>query len=250
MEAQQSGGMPAFLQESGNQFKNFVKNNNMFIIIVLIAIFLGIAFLIFTYFVQPSLSSTYIANNEFTQKSGGSLNLRRKPGETNTINPGGGDPGGGDPGGDSTGHGDGDSTGPNPSASGPGPGPGPASSFSLRAELYLFYADWCPYSKKLRGDDSTNGPWKKLKEEYPDGKKPEGSDYILKYVEINGDTDAKSIEHFEKMYLSGAKGIKKKIDGYPSIYLKIEDQIIEYEAEPSYTSLVDFIKQVVVNKSG
>jgi len=50
--------------------------------------------------------------------------------------------------------------------------------------------------------------------------------------------------------LSGAKGIKKKIDGYPSIYLKIEDQIVEYEAEPSYTSLVDFIKQVVVNKSG
>ena len=72
MEAQQqTGGMPAFLQESGNQFTNWFKNNNMFIIIVLIAIFLGIAFLIFNYFVQPSLSSTYIANNEFTQKGGG-----------------------------------------------------------------------------------------------------------------------------------------------------------------------------------
>ena len=50
---------------------------------------------------------------------------------------------------------------------------------------------------------------------------------------------------FWKTYLSGAEGIKKKIDGYPSIYLKIKDQIIEYEAEPSYASLVEFIKQVV-----
>tara|TARA_Y100000389_G_scaffold159971_1_gene161965 strand:- start:1764 stop:2495 length:732 start_codon:yes stop_codon:yes gene_type:complete len=243
MEAQQTGGMPTFLQESGNQFKNWVKNNNMFIIIVLIAIFLGIAFLIFTYFVQPSLSSTYIANNEYAQKGGGMFGSgtgQQKPG-------GGGGGGGGDSGGDSTGIGEGDGPG---QASGPGQPSGPASSFSLKAELYLFYADWCPYSKKLRGDNSTSGPWKKLKETYPDGEKPDGSDYILKYVEINGDTDAKSIEHFEKMYLSGAKDIKKKIDGYPSIYLKIEDQIVEYEAEPSYTSLVDFIKQVVVNKSG
>ena len=209
---QQTGGMPAFLQESGNQFINFVKNNNMFIIIVLIAIFLGIAFLIFTYFVQPSLSSTYIANNEFTQKG--------KPIESTGV---------------------GESSIPTPPTS--------TSNMSLDAELYLFYADWCPYSKKLRGEGTGGkGPWEKLKETYPDGEKPEGSDYILKYVEINGDTDAKSIGHFEKMYLSGAEGIKKKIDGYPSIYLKIEDQIVEYEAEPSYASLVDFIKQVVVNK--
>ena len=98
------------------------------------------------------------------------------------------------------------------------------------------------------GEDGKIGPWKKLKQTYPHGEKPESSNYTLKYVEINGDRDAKSIEHFEKTYLSGAEGIKKKIDGYPSIYLKIEDQIIEYEAEPSYASLVEFIKQVVASK--
>ena len=102
----------------------------------------------------------------------------------------------------------------------------PSVILSLKAELYLFYADWCPYSKKLREGTGGKGPWEKLKETYPDGEKPEGSDYILKYVEINGDTDAKSIGHFEKMYLSGAEGIKKKIDGYPSIYLKIEDKLL------------------------
>ena len=224
MEAQQqTGGMPAFLQESGNQFTNWVKNNNMFIIIVLIAIFLGIAFLIFNYFVQPSLSSTYIANNEFTQKG--------KPIESTGV----GEPG--EPGEPST---------PAPSS----PAATSTSQMSLDAELYLFYADWCPYSKKLMGEDQKNGPWKKLKQTFPHGEKPGGKDssYTLKYVEINGDRDAKSIEHFEKTYLSGAEGIKKKIDGYPSIYLKIEDQIIEYEAEPSYASLVEFIKQVVASK--
>lgn len=239
MEAQQTGGMPAFLQESGQQFKNFVKQNNMFIIIVLIAIFLGIAFLIFTYFVQPSLSSTYIANNEFAQKGGllGSLGIGTGGGndDDDPDKP---------PDTDGTGSGSSDS----PAAPSTGPASGPASSLSLKAELYLFYADWCPYSKKLRGEDNANSPWKKLKATYPDGEKPDGSDYILKYVEINGDTDSKSIEHFEKMYLSGAKGIKKKIDGYPSIYLKIEDQIVEYEAEPTYTSLVEFINQIVINK--
>jgi len=213
MEAQQqTGGMPAFLQESGNQFTNWVKNNNMFIIIVLIAIFLGIAFLIFNYFVQPSLSSTYIANNEFTQKG--------KPIESTGV---------------------GETSIPTPPTS--------TSNMSLDAELYLFYADWCPYSKKLMGEDGKIGPWKKLKQTYPHGEKPgKDSSYALKYIEINGDRDAKSIEHFEKTYLSGAEGIKKKIDGYPSIYLKIEDQIIEYEAEPSYASLVEFIKQIVGSK--
>ena len=65
----------------------------------------------------------------------------------------------------------------------------------------------------------------KLKETYPDGEKPEGSDYILKYVEINGDTDAKSIGHFEKCIYLVLK-VLKKIDGYPSIYLKIEDKLL------------------------
>ena len=70
MEDHQTGGSTnsdGFLQQSGNQIKDWVKNNNMFIIIILIAIFLGIAFLIFTYFVQPALNSTYVANNEYQQ---------------------------------------------------------------------------------------------------------------------------------------------------------------------------------------
>ena len=69
----------------------------------------------------------------------------------------------------------------------------------------------------------------------------------LKYIEINGDTDANAIESFESRELSNAKGIKKKIDGYPSIYLKKDDQIIEYEAEPSFNGLDQFIKSVIIN---
>ena len=105
---QQTGGMPAFLQESGNQFPKFRKNNNMVIIIVLIAIFLGIAFLIFTYFVQPSLSSTYIANNEFTQKGGGIFSSGYGQDSEQSSGPGDG----------GIGHGEGD--GPRGQPSGPG----------------------------------------------------------------------------------------------------------------------------------
>jgi hypothetical protein len=214
MEDHQTGGSTnsdGFLQQSGNQIKDWVKNNNMFIIIILIAIFLGIAFLIFTYFVQPALNSTYVANNEYQQ-----FDPEKKDWSKHI---GGGKPATGAAG---------DST----------------KQINLVCEIYLFYADWCPYSKTLKAE---NGPWEKLKEAYEDGKKINNTSYILKYIEINGDTDANAIESFESRELSNAKGIKKKIDGYPSIYLKKDDQIIEYEAEPSFNGLDQFIKSVIIN---
>lgn len=219
MEAASSTNDQTFVQQSSNLITNWVKDNNMVIIIILIAIFLGIAFLIFTYFVQPSLNSTYVANNEFTQFDPDKKNWSQHIGKGVAIGDSGTTP-----------------------TTDDGDSPPPPKSIGLVSELYLFYAEWCPYSKKLRQE---NGAWDKLKQEFPNNEKV--GTYILKYNEINGDTDTNAIQEFEKQYLSGAEGLKKKIDGYPSIYLKKDDQIIEFEAEPSFAGLKEFINTIIVN---
>ena len=48
------------------------------------------------------------------------------------------------------------------------------------------------------------------------------------------------MENFENKYLNG-----KKIDGFPSIYMIKNDQVIEYEAKPNLEILKNFIESVV-----
>ena len=48
------------------------------------------------------------------------------------------------------------------------------------------------------------------------------------------------MENFESKFLNG-----KKIDGYPSIYMVKEDQVIEYEAKPKLDTLKEFIDSVL-----
>lgn len=99
------------------------------------------------------------------------------------------------------------------------------------ADLYFFNAEWCPYSKKTRPI------WEKLKKEY-DGKNINNT--VLRLIEIDGEKEDKQMENFESKFLNG-----KKIDGYPSIYLVKEDQVIEYEAKPKLDTLKEFIESVL-----
>ena len=48
------------------------------------------------------------------------------------------------------------------------------------------------------------------------------------------------LEKFEDKYLNG-----KKIDGYPSIYMVKDSQVIEYEAKPDANTLTEFINSVL-----
>lgn len=99
------------------------------------------------------------------------------------------------------------------------------------ADLYFFNAEWCPYSKKARPI------WDKLKKEY-DGKNINNT--VLRLIEVDGEKEDKKMENFESKFLNG-----KKIDGYPSIYMVKEDQVIEYEAKPKIDTLKEFIDSVL-----
>ena len=99
------------------------------------------------------------------------------------------------------------------------------------SDLYFFTADWCPYSKKAKPI------WDKLKKQY-DGKSINNTH--LRFIEMDGEKNEKEMENFENKFLNG-----KKIEGFPSIYMVKNDQVIEYEAKPNYEILKQFIESVL-----
>jgi thiol-disulfide isomerase/thioredoxin len=120
-----------------------------------------------------------------------------------------GDSGGGDGGGDGGG--------------GSGGGGGNIKS----STLYFFYAEWCPYSKKALktiNNYKTNNP-------------------IIENVKINyklikDETNDTEITNFEKEY-------GKKIEGYPTIYLIYNNQVIEFDATINKDNLDTFFNSVL-----
>jgi len=99
------------------------------------------------------------------------------------------------------------------------------------ADLYLFTADWCPYSKKAKPI------WEKTKQQF-NGKNINNTS--LRFIELDGEKNEKEMENFENNFLNG-----KKIDGFPSIYMVKNDQVIEYEAKPNTEILKKFIESVL-----
>ena len=99
------------------------------------------------------------------------------------------------------------------------------------SDLYMFTADWCPYSKKAKPI------WEKVKGHYG-GQKINNTN--IRFIEIDGEKNEKEMENFESKFLNG-----KKIDGFPSIYMVKNDQVIEYEAKPNFEILKEFIESVL-----
>lgn len=93
------------------------------------------------------------------------------------------------------------------------------------AKLYLFYTEWCPHSKKALPI------FQSVKEQHDN--KPI-NDMLVTFHEINGESGEKELTDFEDLH-------NVKIDGYPSIYLIKGDQVIEYDAETTESTLKEFL---------
>jgi thiol-disulfide isomerase/thioredoxin len=94
---------------------------------------------------------------------------------------------------------------------------------SGEAELMFFYADWCPHCKTAKPI------WEDLKSEY-ENKKING--YTVMFTEVNCTNETPEIESLMNKY---------KIEGFPTIKLLKDGQIIEYDAKPSKNTLVEFL---------
>jgi thiol-disulfide isomerase/thioredoxin len=98
---------------------------------------------------------------------------------------------------------------------------------SGEAELMLFYVDWCPHCKTAKPE------WEKVKTEY-DGKVING--HTVHFSEINCTEESPEVEKMMNTY---------KIEGYPTIKMLKDGQIIEFDAKPTSESLTKFIETVV-----
>ena len=96
-------------------------------------------------------------------------------------------------------------------------------------ELFLFYATWCPYSKKVLPI------WDSLKEKYD---RKVINKYSVVFKEFDGDKQEKEIDEISKRY-------KKKIDGYPTIILIKENEVIEFDANPTKDNLEEFLQRTL-----
>ena len=83
-------------------------------------------------------------------------------------------------------------------------------------EIYLFKADWCPHGVGFKPD------WEKLQKNF-------GQKY--KFITYDGDKDKDKVAEW-------------KVQGFPTIMVKKEKEILEYLGPNEYNSVLDFIKHI------
>ena len=101
------------------------------------------------------------------------------------------------------------------------------SSSSSTAELMFFYADWCPHCKTAKPI------WNDLKAEY-ENKTING--YKIVFTEVNCSEETAEVEKLMNQY---------NVEGYPTIKLIKDGQVIEYDAKPSKETLTKFLNTVL-----
>lgn len=95
------------------------------------------------------------------------------------------------------------------------------------AELMFFYADWCPHCKAAKPIMND------LKAEY-ENKTING--YKIIFTDIDCTENSDEIEKLMDRY---------NIEGYPTIKLIKDGQVIEYDAKPSKETLIKFLNTVL-----
>jgi thiol-disulfide isomerase/thioredoxin len=93
------------------------------------------------------------------------------------------------------------------------------STQEKEAELYFFYTEWCPHCKKAKPIMS------QLEKDYQN--KTINNTRII-FRNIDCDKDEKTADDFN-------------VEGYPTVKLVANGQVIEYDAKPNYDNLVEFL---------
>ena len=94
-------------------------------------------------------------------------------------------------------------------------------------EIILFSVDWCPHCKVARPE------WDKVSEEYTT-KLIKGRQIIFKDINCNEETP--EITTLISKY---------KIEGYPTVKLLKDGEVIDFEAKPTQSNLQQFLNTVI-----
>jgi thiol-disulfide isomerase/thioredoxin len=98
---------------------------------------------------------------------------------------------------------------------------------SKTAEIMFFYADWCPHCKTAKPE------WEQVKTEFQ-GKSIKG--YNVLFKEVNCTEESAENEKLMATY---------KIQGYPTIKLVKDGQVIDFDAKPTKSTLTQFLNTVI-----
>ena len=101
------------------------------------------------------------------------------------------------------------------------------SASGKTAELLFFYTDWCPHCKTAKP------VWQEMKAEYQDRRI---NGYKVVFTDVNCTNESNEVEQMMDKY---------KIEGYPTIKLLKDGQIIEYDAKPTKETLTQFLNTVL-----
>ena len=104
---------------------------------------------------------------------------------------------------------------------------GKPKSGSKEAEIILFYVDWCPHCKTAKP------AWEEIKAQY-ENKTING--YTVIFTEINCTEETDEITQMMNKY---------SIEGFPTIKLLKDGQVIEYDAKPTKDTLNQFLNTVL-----
>lgn len=92
--------------------------------------------------------------------------------------------------------------------------------------ITMFKTSWCPYCKAAL---EPNGGWILAKNALP-----RGNGYHINWEVVDGEKDEKKMKSFEKKY-------DVEIDGYPSIFLVKDNNIIEFNSQITQSNLENFV---------
>ena len=95
------------------------------------------------------------------------------------------------------------------------------------AEIMLFYADWCPHCKTAKPI------WNEMKSKYQD-KIING--YTVVFTEINCTEESAEVNEMMDKY---------NIEGFPTIKMLKNGQIVEFDANPTKQNIEQFITTVI-----
>ena len=101
------------------------------------------------------------------------------------------------------------------------------SNDGKNAELLFFFAEWCPHCKTAKPI------WNDLKSEYQN-KTING--YQVVFTEVNCSEETAEVDKMMNQY---------NVEGYPTIKLLKDGQVIEYDAKPSKETLTQFLNTVL-----
>jgi thiol-disulfide isomerase/thioredoxin len=101
------------------------------------------------------------------------------------------------------------------------------SNSSNEAELYFFYANWCPYCKSAKPE------WEKVKKEY-ENKTING--YKVIFVEVDCTTPNNETNKLMDNY---------NVEGFPTIKLNKNGSQINYDAKVTSEHLIEFLKSAL-----